>query len=76
MDLNVLREERKKWLTWKNIIPYQKAIKELPQYESVEVTLGDRVHVDIANLSDDGATQVKETALLMKPWRKDYLSNQ
>lgn len=70
MDLNVLREERKKWLTWKNIIPYQKAIKELPQYESVEVTLGDRVHVDIANLSDDGATQVKETALLMKPWRK------
>ena len=70
MDLNVLREERKKWLTWKNIIPYQEAIKKLPHYENVELTLGDRVHVDITNLSDAGATQVKETALLMKPWRK------
>jgi tRNA (mo5U34)-methyltransferase len=29
MDLNTLRDERKKWLTWKNIIPYQEAIKVL-----------------------------------------------
>jgi tRNA (mo5U34)-methyltransferase len=70
MDLNSLREERKKWLTWKNILPYQEAIKNLPQYENIEVNLGDRVEVSIANLSDKDAQQIKETALLMKPWRK------
>lgn len=70
MDLNVLREERKKWLTWKNIVPYQEAIKNLSEYESVEVDLGDRIHVEIANLSDEDTRQIKEAALLMKPWRK------
>ena len=70
MDLNLLREERKKWLTWKNIVPYQEALACLPQYNNVEVTLGDKVTVSIAHLSDDDAVQIKETALLMKPWRK------
>ena len=70
MDLNTLRDERKKWLTWKNIIPYQEAIKTLKTYENIEVKLGDRVEVQIPNLSTEDAQQIKETALLMKPWRK------
>ena len=70
MDLNTLRDERKKWLTWKNIIPYQEAIKTLKTYEDVEVKLGDRVEVQIPNLSNEDAQQIEETALLMKPWRK------
>lgn len=70
MDLEVLRQERKKWLTWKNIIPYQEAIKVLPQYEDIEVVLGDSVEIKIPNLTDKDAKQLKETALLMKPWRK------
>ena len=70
MDLNQIREERKKWLTWKNIVPYQEAIKALPDFTSVEVSLGDRVSVDIKDLSATHAEQIKETALLMKPWRK------
>ncbi len=70
MDLNRLRQERKKWLTWKNIVPYQEALACLPQYSNVEVTLGDKVIMNIANLSDEDATQIKKTALLMKPWRK------
>ena len=70
MDLNLLREERKKWLTWKNIIPYQEAIRKLPHYGNVEVTLGDKITVSLTNLSDNDALQIKETALLMKPWRK------
>jgi tRNA (mo5U34)-methyltransferase len=74
MDLETLREERKKWLTWKNILPYQEAIKNLPNYENVEVSLGDAVAVNIPNLSDDEASQIKETALLMKPWRKGPFS--
>jgi tRNA (mo5U34)-methyltransferase len=70
MDLNTLREERKKWLTWKNIAPYQEAIKALKTYEDVEVKLGDKVEVQIKDLSPEDAQQIKDTALLMKPWRK------
>jgi tRNA (mo5U34)-methyltransferase len=70
MDLTLLREERKKWLTWKNIIPYQEAIKNLPSHEDVEVTLADTVQITIPNLGKEEALQIKETALLMKPWRK------
>ena len=70
MNLDRLREERKKWLTWKNILPYQEAIKALKTYENVEFTLGDRVEVQIKDLNPQDAQQIKETALLMKPWRK------
>ena len=70
MDLVRLREERKKWLTWKNIVPYQEAIKNLPSHDDAKVILTDTVQIDIPNLSEDEALQIKETALLMKPWRK------
>jgi len=70
MDLNTLRDERKKWLTWKNIAPYQEAIKALKMYKDVEVKLGDRVEVQIKDLNSTDVQQIKETALLMKPWRK------
>ena len=70
MDLAQIREERQKWLTWKNIVPYQEAIKKLPLYDDARVTLSDRVQIDIPNLSKEEALQIKETALLMKPWRK------
>lgn len=70
MDLNSLRQDRKKWLTWKNIKPYQEAIAALPAYTNVKITLADRVKIEIDNLSSDGLEQIKQTALLMKPWRK------
>jgi tRNA (mo5U34)-methyltransferase len=70
MDLTTLRDERKKWLAWKNIVPYQEAIKKLQTYEDVEVKFGDRVEVQIPDLSSEDAQKIKETALLMKPWRK------
>jgi len=70
MDLDTLREERKKWLTWKNIIPYQEAIKALPSYEHVEVKLGDRVEVILSDLREKDTHQIENTARLMKPWRK------
>ncbi len=70
MNLDTLREERKKWLTWKNIKPYQEAIVALPEYSNIELALGDRVELQIPDLSNDEAEQIKQTALLMKPWRK------
>ncbi|WP_294956401.1 tRNA 5-methoxyuridine(34)/uridine 5-oxyacetic acid(34) synthase CmoB [Sulfurovum sp.] len=70
MDLDVLRQERRKWLTWKNIVPYQEAIQALPEYNDAEVSFGDVVDIHITNLSSEEAQQIRETALLMKPWRK------
>jgi len=70
MKLDTLRQERQKWLTWKNIKPYQEAIKALREYQNVEISLGDVVAIQIPDLSEEGAAQIKETALLMKPWRK------
>ncbi len=70
MNLDTLRQERRKWLTWKNIKPYQEAIAALPEYTNVKVALGDRVEIQIADLSSEDLEQIKQTALLMKPWRK------
>ena len=70
MDLDVLRSERKKWLTWKNIVPYQEAIQKLPSYDGVSIKTHDTVEIQIPNLSAEQAEQIKQTALLMKPWRK------
>ena len=70
MDLNILREERKKWLTWKNIRPLQEAIAALPVYEDLSYSLGDVVTVTIPDLSAEDAAQIEQTARLMLPWRK------
>jgi len=70
MNLDTLREERRKWLTWKNIKPYQKAIRILPEYSNVEIILGDRVEVQIEDLSVKDAEQIEATARLIHPWRK------
>ena len=70
MDLDVLRQERKKWLTWKNIAPYQEAIKALPSYDEVTISLGDKVEIKIPNLTINQTEEIEQAALLMKPWRK------
>jgi len=60
MNLDTLRQERQKWLTWKNIKPYQEAIAALPEYSNVKVTLGDRVEIQIADLSSEELEQIKQ----------------
>ena len=70
MDLTQLRQDRQKWLTWKNIAPLQRAIKALPVYADVEVELGDTVALSIANLTPEDASKIEQTARMMLPWRK------
>ena len=70
MNLNEIRQEREKWLTWKNIAPLQEAIRSLKTYDNLDVAFGDRVTITIPHLCDDDAYQIEQTALLMKPWRK------
>ncbi|SFV65336.1 tRNA (5-methoxyuridine) 34 synthase [hydrothermal vent metagenome] len=70
MDLESLRQERQKWLTWKNILPLQEAIKALPSYTAKVISLGDKVGIELENLSDEEVSKIEEVALLMRPWRK------
>ena len=70
MDLGQLREERQKWLTWKNIAPLQEAIASLPDLEVSKITLGNIVEIDFKKITTEQEAQILEAARLMKPWRK------
>jgi len=70
VDLNQIREERRKWLTWKNIKPLQDAIAALPVCEDITVSLGDTVAVNSESIDKAQMAQIETTARLMMPWRK------
>ena len=69
MNLEEIRKERQKWLLWKNITPFQEAINKLPNSPKTFVNLGDVIGVS-SSFNREGKEHIKETALLMKPWRK------
>lgn len=66
MDLQTIREERQKWMRWKNIAPLREAIDSLA-CGNWDVQIG-----DIVKVSGDGIdkNRVKEVARMMMPWRK------
>ncbi len=70
MDLHRLRQERQKWLTWKNIAPLQEAILSLPDLNMRQIMLGDVVEVDFEQITAEQESVIFETAKLLKPWRK------
>ena len=67
MDLNAVRTERQKWMTWKNIAPLREALDRLPEIES-RVELGNTVALSSENSVD--AEELERIARLMMPWRK------
>jgi len=70
MDLEKLREERIKCLTWKNIAPLQTAIATLPPLEPSHIGLGDVVSVEFAEITSEQEQTIHSVAKLLKPWRK------
>jgi len=65
MNLEQLRIDREKWMTWKNIAPLRAALDALSDVEC-EVELE-----DIVKLSGSfDEKQINETAKLLMPWRK------
>ena len=71
MNLQTLREERQKWLTWKNIAPLQEAITALPDPVVTQVHLEDAVGVELDPAFEaEYGTQIEQTARLLMPWRK------
>ncbi|WP_310439904.1 tRNA 5-methoxyuridine(34)/uridine 5-oxyacetic acid(34) synthase CmoB [Sulfuricurvum sp.] len=67
MDLNAVREERQKWMTWKNIAPLREALQKLPKIESA-VELGNTVKLTTKETID--TAELERVARLMMPWRK------
>lgn len=70
LDIDSIREERLKWLRWKNIAPLQEAILSLPQIKPSAIEFEDEVAISFINLSAHHKQQINETAKMLKPWRK------
>ena len=67
MDLNALRTEREKWMTWKNIKPLREALETLPEV-TTSVQLDDIVTLSTSAAIDN--EQIMSVAKMMMPWRK------
>lgn len=66
MNIDALREERQKWMLWKNIAPLREALDGLED-GSWSVELGDAVKIS-GNYSDP--LEIERVARMMMPWRK------
>ena len=67
MNLELIREERKKWMGWKNIAPLREALLKLPNIDT-EVELSDTIKLTCK--SDIDMQTLYESARMMMPWRK------
>ncbi len=70
MNLEEIRQERLKWMTWKNILPLRQALDELETFET-ECSFSDTIMIESKTpLSEAQKEKVETTAKMMMPWRK------
>ncbi|MFT7859375.1 MAG: tRNA 5-methoxyuridine(34)/uridine 5-oxyacetic acid(34) synthase CmoB [Sulfurimonas sp.] len=65
MDIQKIKEERKKWMGWKNIAPLREALEKLPAFKA-KTTLDDVVKLE----GDFDKEEIYKTAKMLMPWRK------
>jgi len=73
MNLDTIREERNKWLSWKNIIPMREAISKLENLDikNSVVKYDDWVTVELKDkLSSKDMELLEKSAKALIPWRK------
>ncbi len=68
MDIELLKKERQKWLTWKDIKPLRTALESLDTIET-SIMIEDTIMID-ADISDERKEEIDKIARMMKPWRK------
>ena len=66
MNLQTIRKDRQKWMTWKNIAPLRATFDDLEDAQ-YHIELGNKVSVSGAY---NDTSRLKEIAKLMMPWRK------
>ncbi|WP_373002911.1 tRNA 5-methoxyuridine(34)/uridine 5-oxyacetic acid(34) synthase CmoB [Sulfurimonas sp.] len=64
MNLEEIRKDRQKWMTWKNIKPLRDALETLED-GSFEVELG-----DVVKIIGETTQNIEDVARIMMPWRK------
>lgn len=70
MNLEEIRQERQKWMTWKNIAPLREALDTLEEVE-VQCSFTDTVTIrNIDALDDASKSKIEAVAKQMMPWRK------
>jgi tRNA (mo5U34)-methyltransferase len=70
MPLNPIREERLKWLAWKDIAPMRKLLQTLPSPKNITVTLDDCVSIHSLHVNEFEREMIRTCALALRPWRK------
>ena len=71
MVLKALREERQKWLRWKNIAPIKAAIDAVATPKVKNINLGNTIEVELEeSYSQENLKKIEACARLMLPWRK------
>lgn len=70
VNIEEIRQERKKWMTWKNIAPLRQALDALSDIE-VDCSFSDIVTITSKqSLSDALKEEIRSAAKQMMPWRK------
>ena len=73
MDLEKIRQEREKWLEWKNIKPLKESVDKIvaTSPKVLNYKLGDTIEVELDKSYEDSyLTLITDCAKLMLPWRK------
>jgi len=73
MNLDKIKEERAKWLKWKNIIPMREALKqiEIINRDNLDISFDDWITVKSnKNLSKEQLEIITKSAKALIPWRK------
>jgi len=73
MNLDSIREERKKWFNWKNIKPIKESLDRLKSTnpQVVDFNLNDIIEITLDKKYEDSNKElIKDVAQLMLPWRK------
>lgn len=68
--LQIIRQERKKSLKFKNIAPLREELSTLPDIDQCKVILNDIVSIDSNFVTQDQKEKIDRYAKKLKPWRK------
>ncbi|MEA2050549.1 MAG: tRNA 5-methoxyuridine(34)/uridine 5-oxyacetic acid(34) synthase CmoB [Campylobacterota bacterium] len=76
-NLDTIRDERKKWLQWKNIKPMREALDKIKSIDTktLDIKLQDYLTTgSLDDVSKDDLTLIEEQAKKLIPWRKGPFS--
>jgi len=77
MNIDNIREERAKWLEWKNIVPMREALKNIQTIntDNLDISYSDWLTVgDKSNITDEQRNLLEENTKALIPWRKGPFS--